>query len=122
MGILDDAIREHLELKRRAGADAAEIARLERTAFGDQAPPPAPAAEEQPVAAEQVPEPPVAAEPEPEPVVAAVEPEPEPDPILDDLEHLLEAKGGLLGRAFRSTGPQRSVLTDPEPGDNVTIA
>jgi len=78
MGILDDAIREHLELKRRAGADAAEIARLERTAFGDQAPPPAPAAEEQPVAAEQVPEPPVAAEPEPE-----REPEPvaQPEPV-----------------------------------------
>ncbi len=34
MGILDDAIREHLELKRSAGADAAEIARLERSAFG----------------------------------------------------------------------------------------
>jgi len=34
MGILDDAIREHLELKRRRGADPAEIERLERDAFG----------------------------------------------------------------------------------------
>ena len=34
MGLLDDAIREHLELKRRHGADAAELARLERDAFG----------------------------------------------------------------------------------------
>src|SRR3954471_5715453 len=29
MGLLDDAIREHLELKRRRGADAGEVAREE---------------------------------------------------------------------------------------------
>ncbi len=34
MGLLDDAIREHLELKRRRGADVAELARQEREAFG----------------------------------------------------------------------------------------
>jgi hypothetical protein len=34
MGLLDDAIREHLELKRRRGADASEINRLEREALG----------------------------------------------------------------------------------------
>lgn len=34
MGQLDDAIREHLELKRRRGADASEIDRLEREALG----------------------------------------------------------------------------------------
>src|SRR5947209_15456802 len=34
MGILDDAIREHLELKRRAGADPEEIEQLEREALG----------------------------------------------------------------------------------------
>lgn len=34
MGILDDAIREHLELKRRLGADDDELARLEGEAFG----------------------------------------------------------------------------------------
>ncbi|HLM31365.1 MAG TPA: hypothetical protein VK326_06865 [Solirubrobacterales bacterium] len=34
MGILDDAIREHLELKRRLGADPEEVARLEDEAFG----------------------------------------------------------------------------------------
>lgn len=33
MGLLDDAIREHLELKRRRGADAAEVAREERAAL-----------------------------------------------------------------------------------------
>jgi len=34
MGLLDDAIREHLDLKRRRGADPAEVARLEHEALG----------------------------------------------------------------------------------------
>ncbi len=34
MGLLDDAIREHLELKRRRGGDPAEIERAEREALG----------------------------------------------------------------------------------------
>ena len=33
MGLLDDAIRDHLELKRRRGADPGEIAREEREAL-----------------------------------------------------------------------------------------
>jgi hypothetical protein len=53
MGLLDDAIREHLDLKRRRGADPAEVARLEQEALG-------------PVRREPVP----AADPEPEPEAA----------------------------------------------------
>jgi hypothetical protein len=34
MGVLDDAIREHLDLKRRRGADPEEIERAEREALG----------------------------------------------------------------------------------------
>ena len=34
MGLLDDAIREHLDLKRRHGANAAEVARQEQEALG----------------------------------------------------------------------------------------
>ena len=34
MGLLDDAIRQHLELKRRHGADPGEVAELEREALG----------------------------------------------------------------------------------------
>jgi hypothetical protein len=34
MGLLDDAIREHLDLKRRRGADPTEIAREESEALG----------------------------------------------------------------------------------------
>jgi hypothetical protein len=34
MGLLDDAIREHLELKKKHGADLAEVERQEREALG----------------------------------------------------------------------------------------
>lgn len=34
MGLLDDAIREHLDLKRRRGSDPAEVAREEQEALG----------------------------------------------------------------------------------------
>ena len=34
MGFLDDAIREHLDLKRRRGADPSEVELAEREALG----------------------------------------------------------------------------------------
>ena len=34
MGLLDDAIREHLELKRKHGADPEDVARQEQEALG----------------------------------------------------------------------------------------
>src|SRR5687767_8573898 len=43
MGLLDDAIREHLELKRRSGAPDDEIKRLESDALGGPRRVPAPA-------------------------------------------------------------------------------
>jgi hypothetical protein len=70
MGLLDEAIREHLELKRRRGADPEEVARQERDALG-------------PVRRE--PEPPAAvaydADPEPEPEEAPAAP---PEPVAED--------------------------------------
>jgi hypothetical protein len=49
MGMLDDAIREHLELKRRHGADSEEVARQEAEALGPaRREPPAPAGFEEP--------------------------------------------------------------------------
>jgi hypothetical protein len=52
MGLLDDAIRDHLELKRRRGADPSEIAREEREAlepvFPDEPRPPGFDSEPQP--------------------------------------------------------------------------
>ena len=71
MGLLDDAIKEHLELKRRHGADPGEVARLEHEALGPARRDPAPAAVEEPVAAE----------PEPAPVA-------DDDPFVDEMgEH-----------------------------------
>jgi hypothetical protein len=88
MGLLDDAIREHLELKRQHGADPDEVSRQEQEALGDprraefaragdEEPDEAAAAE--PAAEDDAAEPPVADEPvvEPqEPVDAGDEREP----------------------------------------------
>jgi hypothetical protein len=65
MGLLDDAIREHLELKRRHGADPGEVEREEREALGA---PPEPEADGEPVAA---------------PEADAATPVPEPEPVGD---------------------------------------
>jgi hypothetical protein len=95
MGLLDDAIREHLELKRRHGADPDEVSRQEREALGapvrgefakpaDAGPAEAAdAAEDAPAAEEPEPEP----EPEPaEPEAAEPEPGTEEDPwLVEDL-------------------------------------
>jgi len=47
MGLLDDAIREHLDLKRRRGADPAEVERAEREALGPVRRGPEPATDEE---------------------------------------------------------------------------
>ena len=60
MGILDDAIREHLDLKRRLGAEDGELARLEDEAFGPPSrpgDPDFPASRRRPAAAAAVAEP-----------------------------------------------------------------
>jgi hypothetical protein len=94
MGLLDDAIREHLELKRRHGADPEEVARQEDEALGDPrsgefvqpegaaaapaAPEPAPPADEPPA---DEPPPDEVVEPElesPDPEAAAPAPRDEP--------------------------------------------
>src|SRR3954447_21100514 len=63
MGLLDDAIREHLELKRKHGADPEDVARQEQEALGpgqrnefakpDEPEPEPPLNEEPPPAAEE---------------------------------------------------------------------
>jgi hypothetical protein len=79
MGLLDDAIREHLELKKRSGASDDEIRRLENEALGDPRNRPAPAPAEAAVdAPPEDEEPPVVAAPSgeaapPVPAEAAVE-------------------------------------------------
>jgi hypothetical protein len=98
MGLLDDAIREHLELKRKHGANPEDVARQEDEALGQGGPraefaqpgaepeaPQAPAAEAaaEPAPVAEAPEfhvPEFQPEPEPEP-----QPEPEPAQPADEL-------------------------------------
>ena len=99
MGLLDDAIKEHLELKRRHGADPGEVARLEHEALGPARRDPAPAAVEEPVAGEPAPAPAddddlfiddigehdeVPAEERLEAPVHHIEREPEPEPVAQE--------------------------------------
>jgi hypothetical protein len=88
MGLLDDAIRQHLELKRRHGADAQEVARQEDEALGPiggHEPHPAPEVAEVEEAPAPQPETVVEPEPEPEPDPDPdPEPEPEPQPVAEE--------------------------------------
>src|SRR3954467_10856021 len=85
MGLLDDAIREHLELKKRRGADAEEVSRLEQEALG---PPQRGEFAGAPAAAEpaESPEPDEPIEPEEPPETAAVAPAPDTEWLEDDPE------------------------------------
>jgi hypothetical protein len=89
MGLLDDAIREHLELKRQHGGDPSEIERQEREALGarraaaneDQDAQGAPEGAPADIAEPDEPDEPVLgaeAQAEPAPPVEAAEPEQEP--------------------------------------------
>jgi hypothetical protein len=77
MGLLDDAIREHLELKRQHGGDPSEIERQEQEAFGPGGRRAAPAEDAADPAAE------VADAPEP-----AVEEAPPEAPETEDYAHV----------------------------------
>ncbi len=102
MGLLDDAIREHLELKRRHGASDEEIAQEEAEALG-----PARRDFPQPAAAEEVQSAELqsAEEPEPlpdEPAPMGVEPEFDSEPPLDP-EPEIEPE------------PETEAMREPEP-------
>jgi hypothetical protein len=96
MGLLDDAIREHLDLKRRHGATDEEIAQKEAEALGparrDFPRPAEPDADAEDGAAAAEAEPdqePVAEEPAEEPVAESAEPsvvEAEPEPPVASLD------------------------------------
>jgi len=92
MGLLDDAIREHLELKRRHGADPGEVAREEAEALGpvrrdEAAAAPTAAAEPAPRAERAGLEEPGAAYAEEPAPYRAFEPAPEPEPSPDPIVH-----------------------------------
>jgi len=140
MGLLDDAIREHLELKRRHGADPNEVSRQEREALGapvrgefakpagEEAEGEAPAAgapepgEDAPAAVAagdaELDEPPeMPGEPEPEPSEIAVRPdarEPEPKPGDEEDPWLVE---DLADPEPREAEPEAKA--DPAEGEDV---
>jgi hypothetical protein len=141
MGILDDAIREHLDLKRRLGADDDELKQLEGEAFGPPTRPGDPDFPEQPPTGESpigpdtveapfdaaagpaTDEEPVAQVPEATiedavevPTEApepphAVEPEPEPEPEMPAEEEIPDA-AVPLARELRA-------IVEPATGENV---
>jgi hypothetical protein len=130
MGLLDDAIREHLELKRRHGADPEEVSRQEREALGapvrgEFAKPDEAEAELDDVEAaapaepDELPAPDEPAEPEPEPDLEA-EPEPAPgteeDPWL--VEDLADDEPGP-GPAGPTTEEPDVVRSGDEQGEDV---
>jgi hypothetical protein len=106
MGLLDDAIKDHLELKRRHGADPTEVARLEHEALGPARREPvaeAPVAEEEPVAAVE----------EEEEVAAVEEPvAPRERPVVeDDVDFDEVTADERLDAPVRHVAPE----ADPEP-------
>jgi len=107
MGLLDDAIREHLELKRRHGADAGELARLEAEALRTAEEPSASAPEVAPPPPEPpLPEPPL---PAPEPVA---ESEPPPAPPREVRASQPTVEWDVAAELEAEVAP---LATEPEP-------
>jgi hypothetical protein len=117
MGLLDDAIREHLELKRKHGADPEDVARQEQEALGPgqrnefAQPPP----EEEIAAADPEPEAPVdelpEGEPDPPPPAPAGQ---EEDPWLDEEPDEVPADEALEPRHEPSTGEEDVLEETPD--------
>jgi hypothetical protein len=124
MGVLDDAIREHLELKKRHGASEDEIARKEAEALGPARRGPAPAEYGDP--------PPADAEPA---AAGPADPYEVADPPLEDApppaEADLEATGGAsmadaataLGEGLPADAvAEAEPAPEPEPEPEVPVA
>ena len=86
MGLLDDAIREHLDLKRRRGADPAEVEQQEREALGPvRGAAPATAEQPEPVEAELPDDPDL--EPYEDEELPPLPADPEPAPLAEPEHH-----------------------------------
>ena len=110
MGLLDDAIREHLELKRKHGANPEDVARQEDEALGQGGP----RAEFAQPAAEpeaQAPPEPEAAPVEPPPAAREPEPEPQPQPGTEEDPWLVEE----LADPEPPRRPEAGATAAPEP-------
>jgi hypothetical protein len=133
VGLLDDAIREHLELKRRHGAAEEEVSALEGEALGAAKPAPEPEPAPETVAAEPEPEPELPPEPAVEiPAVAAKAAVAEPEPWMDDpdevpFEDALDHRRPQPTTEFSAddvaeaegAAASEYVVPDEEPGDDL---
>jgi hypothetical protein len=128
MGLLDDAIREHLDLKRRRGADPAEVARLEQEALGPvrrepaaadaqpaaDAPTAHPVADAEPAQPEHAEHPhPASEDPHPDDHTHVLPPEerhepPHGDPLFEQHTHNVEQGGAAQDH-------EEAATTEPEP-------
>jgi hypothetical protein len=114
MGLLDDAIKEHLDLKRRRGADPTEIERAEREALGPVRRQPESEPDEAPRAVEGM------------DVVDSEEPVPEPAPVEGadpehDLSSPLSAELESEPEPFERPPPVSGTSAPPEPVGPETV-
>jgi hypothetical protein len=128
MGLLDDAIREHLELKRRHGADPDEVSRQEEEVLGAaQKAEFAPAPDE----GEAAEAPPRADEPDPDRTAAVAagsreaeappEPEPEATPAGADEEPWLDDGRDEVPADDTLERPAAAAEPQPEPAEGEDV-
>jgi hypothetical protein len=123
MGVLDDAIREHLELKRQHGASEEEVKRQEAEALGasrreaaagngdELAPEEAPAEEELPLEGDE--EPVLVHEDEPAvPEPELEEPEAEASAPVEEVEEELPRRGDTPPRGFPAVDEHEDLPAD----------
>jgi hypothetical protein len=119
MGVLDDAIREHLELKRQHGASADEVTKQEQEALGavqGQPVPSAPAADAPPVepGSPDLPPPPVEHAVGTEGVAETSAPEPDLDPELESEPRPPAPSGDTPPRGFEEI-PESPASNQEDP-------
>jgi hypothetical protein len=116
MGLLDEAIKEHLELKRRHGADPGEVARLEHEALGPARRDPAPAAiVDEPVVAEPAPEPVAHDDPYPEDDVRAYDEVPADERLEAPIHHVAPEVAEPEPEPVAEVAPEPVAEPEPEP-------
>jgi hypothetical protein len=123
MGLLDDAIREHLELKRKHGADPDDVERQEKEALGQGGPraefaQPAPVQEEPEPQAEapvdELPEGEPGIEEEPTGAHPAAAPGHDEDPWLEDERDEVPADEALERREAQAAGDEDVLEETPD--------
>jgi hypothetical protein len=112
MGILDDAIREHLDLKRKHGAQDAELQQLEDEAFGPPTRPGEPDFPERPPTGEHAEEMPVATEAATE--EGAQPGAEEPEPLAEVPPEAAEPSGGAVFDQDVAEAPEPAIAPEPE--------